>query len=176
MIRTRINQSKKTSIAVIILLALLTFASFGFFSESGDADFFLKIYRSIDIYGKVYKEIAVNYVDTLDPEEFMRAGIDGMLRTLDPYTVYVGEKENDEIDLVTTGKYGGIGVTIGLRDGYVTVINLLEGFSAAKQGVEIGDRIIEVEGKSTKGSSLEAIRQVMRCTWYRIKNEDRTGR
>ena len=158
----KINKRKKTTIAAVISLPVILFVSFGFFFESGDADFFLKIYRGIDTYGKVYKEIAVNYVDTLNPEEFMRAGIDGMLRTLDPYTVYIGEKENDEIDLVTTGKYGGIGVTIGLRDDFVTIINLIEGFSASKQGVEIGDRIIEIEGKTVKGNSLDNVRQLVR--------------
>ena len=163
--RTKINPRKKTILfrrVAFTLVLLIAVISLGFFSENDDASFFLKVYRSIDTYSKVYKEIAANYVDTLDPEEFMRAGIDGMLRTLDPYTVYIGEKENDEIDLVTTGKYGGIGVTIGIRDGYVTVINLLEGFSAAKQGVEIGDRIIEIEGKAIKGISLDAIRQLVR--------------
>ena len=150
--------------AAIILIPIAALTFFGFFSEGGDAEFYLKIYRGIDTYSKVYKEITINYVDSLDPEEFMRAGVDGMLRTLDPYTVYIGEKENDEIDLITNGKYGGVGVTIGLRDGYVTVINLLEGFSAAKQGVEVGDRIIEVEGKATKGMSLEGIRQFVRGT------------
>jgi carboxyl-terminal processing protease len=148
--------------AVVLLVPLLALTFFGFASEGSDAEYYLKIYHSIDMYSKVYKEITVNYVDSLDPEEFMRAGIDGMLRTLDPYTVYIGEKENDEIDLITNGKYGGVGVTIGLRDGYVTVINLLEGFSAAKQGVEVGDRIIDVEGKLTKGMSLENIRQFVR--------------
>ena len=150
--------------AVLFLVPLLSLTFFGFVSGDNDADFYLKIYRGIDMYTKVYKEIAVNYVDSLDPEEFIRAGIDGMLKTLDPYTVYIGEKENDEIDLITTGKYGGVGVTIGLRDGYITVINMLEGFSAAKQGMEVGDRIIEVEGKSTKGISLDAIRQLVRGT------------
>ncbi len=143
-------------------MPLLALTFFGFASEGGDAEFYLKIYHGIDMYSKVYKEITISYVDSLNPEEFMRAGIDGMLRTLDPYTVYIGEKENDEIDLITSGKYGGVGITIGLRDGYVTVINLLEGFSASKQGVEVGDRIIEVEGKTTKGISLEAIRQYVR--------------
>jgi len=157
-----LNKEKRRTIAAILVLSLAAIGFFGFISESGEADFFLKVYRSIDTYSRVYKEVAVNYVDTLDPEEVMRAGIDGMLKTLDPYTVYIGEKENDEIDLVTTGKYGGIGVTIGLRDGYVTVINLLEGFSAAKQGIEIGDRIIEIEGKPTKGITLESIRQLVR--------------
>ena len=160
--QTQMSSRKKTHRAAFILVPLLALTFFGFVSEGGDAEFYLKIYRGIDTYSKVYKEITINYVDSLDPEEFMRAGIDGMLRTLDPYTVYIGEKENDEIDLITNGKYGGVGVTIGLRDGYVTVINLLEGFSAAKQGVEVGDRIIEVEGKATKGISLEDIRQFVR--------------
>ncbi len=171
--QTHMKKNRKTTIAKIFLLSV-TFIFFGFLSENRDDDLFLKIYRGIDLYGKVYKEIAVNYVDTLNPEELMRAGIDGTLRTLDPYTVFIGEKEDDEIDLITTGKYGGIGVTIGQRDGYITVINLLEGFSAAKQGIEIGDRIIEVEGKSLKGSSLGDVRQLVRGvpgTELRIKIE-----
>jgi carboxyl-terminal processing protease len=160
--RTGWKSRNKTQRIAFILVPLAALTFFGFVSEGGDAEYYLKIYRGIDTFSKVYKEITINYVDSLDPEEFMRAGIDGMLRTLDPYTVYIGEKENDEIDLITNGKYGGVGVTIGLRDGYVTVINLLEGFSAAKQGVEVGDRIIEVEGKPTRGISLEAIRQFVR--------------
>jgi carboxyl-terminal processing protease len=158
----RLHSRNNLQRALFILLPFVACTMLGFSTESNDAEYYLKIYRGIDMYSKVYKEITINYVDSLDPEEFMRAGIDGMLRTLDPYTVYIGEKENDEIDLITSGKYGGVGVTIGLRDGYVTVINLLEGFSAAKQGVEVGDRIVEVEGKTTKGMSLENIRQFVR--------------
>ena len=149
----------------VVLTGILLAAAFfflGSFFAAGEADYYLRIYRSIDTYGKVYKEIAVNYVDTVDPEEFMRAGIDGMLKTLDPYTVYIGEKENDEIDLMTTGKYGGVGITIGMRDGVVTVINLLDGYSAAKQGVDVGDKITAVDGSPTKGLSLEGVRQLVR--------------
>jgi len=158
----RMSSTKKMHNTASFLIPFLALTFFGFVSEGDDAEYYLKIYRGIDTFSKVYKEISISYVDSLNPEEFMRAGIDGMLRTLDPYTVYIGEKENDEIDLITNGKYGGIGVTIGLRDGYVTVINLLEGFSAAKQGVEVGDRIIEVGGKAVKGISLEGIRQFVR--------------
>ncbi|MEK6756383.1 MAG: S41 family peptidase [Bacteroidota bacterium] len=125
-------------------------------------DFLLKIYRGIEIFGKVYKEIAINYVDDIDPDAFVHAGIDGMLKTLDPYTVYLGEKESDEIDLVTTGKYAGVGITIGLRDGIITVINPIEGFSAAKQGVQSGDRILEIDGKSVTSMSLEEVRVMVR--------------
>ncbi|MEX2090502.1 MAG: S41 family peptidase, partial [Bacteroidota bacterium] len=123
---------------------------------------FLKIHRGIDLFGKVYKEIATNYVDEVDPERFMKAGIDGMLKTLDPYTVYIGEKDNDEIDLVTTGKYAGVGITIGLRDGIVTVINPLEGYSAAKQGIQPGDRILEVDGTTIIAMAMEDVRLLVR--------------
>jgi carboxyl-terminal processing protease len=127
-----------------------------------DTDLMFKIYRGVDTFSKVYKEIAVNYVEEVDPERFMRAGIDGMLKTLDPYTVYIGENEGEELELVTTGKYAGVGITISLRDGSVTVINLVEGFSAAKQGIEIGDRILEVDGKNMIGAKPEDVRSLVR--------------
>jgi carboxyl-terminal processing protease len=135
----------------------------GFFGRSDD-ELFLKIHRWIGVFGKVYTDVAVNYVDEVDPERFMHAGIDAMLKTLDPYTVYLGEKESDEIDLVTTGKYAGVGVTIGMRDGYVTVISPMEGFSAAKQGIQSGDRILEIDGKSLKSLSTEEVRMMVRGT------------
>lgn len=143
---------------VTVLMAGFTLG----FSGLSDSDFFLKIHRSIDIFGKVYKEIATNYVDEIDPDRFMRAGIDGMMKTLDPYTVYLGEKESDEIDLVTMGKYGGIGITVGLRDGILTVISPIEGFSASKQGIEVGDRILEVDGKNVAGRSPIDVRMLVR--------------
>ncbi len=158
----QMSGKKNKKVTAYIAAALVAFVSFGFLVESGETEFFLKIYRGIDTFTKVYKEVAVNYVDEIEPDKLMRSGIDGMLKPLDPYTVYIGEKENDEIDLVTTGKYGGVGITIGMRDGAVTVINLLEGFSAAKQGIEVGDRIIEIDGKPLKGKSLEDVRLLVR--------------
>ncbi|HEY5615064.1 MAG TPA: PDZ domain-containing protein, partial [Bacteroidota bacterium] len=142
----------------VIVIACTCFAVFsaGFYNVA-DSELLLKIYRGIDLFGKVYKEVATNYVDDVDPDEFMRAGIDGMLKTLDPYTVYIGEKDSDEIDLVTTGKYGGVGITIGVRDGMIIVVSLLEGLSAAKQGIQIGDRILEIGGKTATGLRLDQI-------------------
>jgi carboxyl-terminal processing protease len=132
--------------------------------HTGESELFLKIHRGIDTFGKVYKEVAVNYVDDVDPERFMRAGIEGMLKTLDPYTVFLGEKENDELDLVTTGKYGGVGITIGIRDGFITIVNLLDGFSAAKQGLQIGDRIVEIDGQNLRGGTMDQVRVLVRGT------------
>jgi carboxyl-terminal processing protease len=149
-------------VALLVATSLVSFGILTGFYGVSDSEMFLKIHRGIDLFGKVYKEIATNYVDEVDPERFMKAGIDGMLKTLDPYTVYIGEKDNDEIDLVTTGKYAGVGITIGLRDGIVTVINPLEGYSAAKQGIQPGDRILEIDGTTITATPMEDVRLLVR--------------
>ena len=152
------------SVKSLGLLAIVVIACgflVGFFGRSDD-DLMLKTRQWIGVFGKVYTEVALNYVDPVDPERFMHAGIDGMLKTLDPYTVYLGEKESDEMDLVTTGKYAGVGITIGVRDGYITVLSPMEGFSAAKQGIQSGDRILEVDGKPLKSLSTDDVRELVR--------------
>lgn len=157
----RASNVRKASGFLIVLL-ITGVAGFGFMFS--DDEVLLKIYRGIDVFGKVYKEVSLNYVDEVDPDEFIRAGIEGMLETLDPYTVFIGENEHDEIDLVTNGKYGGIGVTIGVRDGKVIIVGLIEGFSAAKQGLQIGDRIVEVDGQEVTPALFREVRTVVRGT------------
>jgi carboxyl-terminal processing protease len=143
-------------IFVVVLLLLAGTQSFA------DDERYIKINRSIELFGRVYQEIINNYVDEIDPEQFMRAGIEGMLGTLDPYTTYIDESGRDEVDLLTTGRYGGVGVTIGVRDDQVTITSVTEGYSAAKQGIMIGDRIITVSGVDVKGKRLDEIRSQVR--------------
>ncbi len=127
-----------------------------------ESDNYYKISKSIEVFGNVYKEIAQNYVDEIDPEKFMRAGVDGMLETLDPYTVYIGEDEREQIDLLTTGKYAGIGVSIGVRDGKIMVIGLMDGYAAQRQGLQEGDRILEIGGVPVTGMKLDSVRALVR--------------
>lgn len=116
----------------------------GFFR--GDDDFYYKLSKSIDIFGEVYKFVATTYVDEINPDELMVAGIDGMLESLDPYTVFIEQEEKGDIDLITTGKYGGIGATVGIRNDDVTILELIEGYSAQRQGIRIGDVITKING------------------------------
>lgn len=132
------------------------------FLGADDSELYLRIHRSIELFSKVYKEITLHHVDEIKPEQLMRAGIDGMLGGVDPYTVFMDEDETDEIDLVTTGRYGGIGVSIGLRDGEIMIVNLLEGYSAARQGLQVGDKIIAVDGRAIHGLDFEEIRRLVR--------------
>jgi carboxyl-terminal processing protease len=152
---------KIISPASVLVISLVALAAFGFtvFAES---DIYFKIHQSIDIFGKVYKEISYNYVDEVDPAKFMRAGIDGMLKTLDPYTVYLGEKEDEEVELITTGKYAGVGITISVRDSFVVVVSLMERYSAARQGIQIGDRLLQVDGQKVLGVSMREVHRLVR--------------
>jgi len=145
-----------TSLRILLLLCVCA----GF--RWADTDYFFKIQKSIDIFGRVYREVTMNYVDEIDPEKFMHAGVDGLLSVLDPYTQFFSEQEGDEVELITTGKYGGIGVSIGVRDGYITILSLMEGYSAQRQGILPGDRVIEIEGKSVVGLKPEDVRSMTR--------------
>ncbi|MGQ9805063.1 MAG: S41 family peptidase [Chlorobiales bacterium] len=143
-----------------ILLVTMVFSGFGFVVKNEN---FFEITRNIDLLGKVYREISSSYVDNIDVAQFMRAGIDGMLSTLDPYTVFMDEEESDDIEQITTGKYAGIGVSLGTdADGNVMIMSITEGYAAHKAGMRIGDIIIEVDGKNVKGKTLSDIRAMVR--------------
>lgn len=140
---------------LIILVTISVLFTSGFLINK--SDIYFEIAKNIDIFTKVYKEVSFNYVDEINPEQFLRAGIRGMLSSLDPYTVFIDEKRQDDIELLTNGKYGGIGVTIGVRDAKVTIIEIMDGYSAQRQGIRIGDAIIQVDSVKISPENFEDI-------------------
>ena len=149
----------KKNVGLWLLVGIIAGLGVGFFAND---NIYLKINKNMDVFAQVYKEITTSYVDEVDPEKFMHAGIDGMLETLDPYTVFYGEKEGEEIDLITHGEYGGVGVSIGTRDGYIIVIAPMDGYSAQKQGIRAGDRIIEIDGQKIFNTNPDSVRTMVR--------------
>ena len=129
---------------------------------SGDDDIYEKINRNMDLFGQVYKEIALNYVDEIDADKFMTAGIEGMLSTLDPYTNYIDEKSRDQMDLITTGKYGGIGISISIRDSSIFITEIMNGYEAQKKGLRVGDKIIDIDGVNLRNQKAENMRNLVR--------------
>lgn len=144
----------------VIASVVLLFVFSGFFSGTGDIYF--EVSKSIDIFSKVYKEISFNYVDEIQPDKFMEAGIQGMLQSLDPYTIFIDENKKDEIDLITNGKYGGVGISIGVRGNNVTVIEVLDGYSAQRQGIRIGDIIIEAGGVEITPENIDDVSSLVK--------------
>lgn len=145
----------------ILLLPLLLFLFLGSAFDDDD-DIYDKINKNMDIFGKVYKEIALNYVDEIDPDIFVRAGIDGMLLTLDPYTIFIDENSKDEVDLITIGKYAGIGITVGLRDSLITITDVMNGYEAQRKGLRRGDKILEVDNNDMTNVKLRDVRKYVR--------------
>ncbi len=139
---------------------VLLFVFAGFFP--GKSDTYFEISKNIDLFGKVYKEISFNYVDSINPEEFMRSGIRGMLGSLDPYTIFIDENKQDDINLITNGKYGGVGISIGVRGDEVTVVEVLDGYSAQKQGIRIGDVLIEANNVKITPENVEDISSLVK--------------
>ena len=129
---------------------------------SGDDDIYEKINRNMNLFGQVYKEIALNYVDEIDADKFMTAGIEGMLSTLDPYTNYIDEKSRDQMDLITTGKYGGIGISISIRDSSIFITEIMNGYEAQKKGLRVGDKIIDIDGVNLRNQKAENMRNLVR--------------
>lgn len=127
-----------------------------------DNDIYFQINKSIDIFGRVYKEVTINYVDQLNPEEFMLSGINGMLTSLDPYTNFLDVNGQKDIEIITKGKYGGIGATVGLRNENITIVDLIEGFSAQRQGMRVGDIIMQINNVSVTKDNYENLSEFLK--------------
>ena len=157
------NSIKKIKLKYSTILLIFVCILFGFTFQS-DEDIYDKINRNMETFGRIYKEIALNYVDELDVDKFFKAGVEGMLETLDPYTTYYDDKSRDAVDLITTGKYGGVGITIGIKDSLIRITDVMSGYEAQRKGMRIGDIIKEIDGIDISGSKVDKIRQMVRGT------------
>jgi carboxyl-terminal processing protease len=101
-------------------------------------------------------------VDEVDPQKLMQSGIEGMLTSLDPYTVYLDKGERDDVELMTKGKYGGIGATIGIRNSKITIVDLVEGYSAQRQGLRIGDVITKIDSKKVSKDDYDNLSSMVK--------------
>lgn len=113
--------------------------------------------RAMELTVNMMRELSLNYVDTLDYEKLLQGATQGMVRDLDPYTAYIPEQEMSEFELLTTGKYGGVGSLIRLKGDYVIFAQPYEGSPSDRAGIKIGDRILEINGESAKGFTTEQV-------------------
>ena len=147
---------KLKSILVVIPLVLFSFVM------SSYVDSYFEISKNLDIFITLFKELNLYYVDDTEPGDLVEKGIDGMLKSLDPYTTFIPESDIEDYRFMTTGQYGGIGALIRKKDSLVVVAEPYEGFPADKAGLIAGDIILEVNGKSTEGKSTSDISEVLK--------------
>lgn len=150
---------KRLPAAASLLIVLLVGFLAGFWMPD---DEYFALRKNFQIFGAIYEELVTGYVDPLNPETLMRSGIDAMLQDLDPYTNFFDEADNGDIDIITRGRYGGVGLNVGVRNGRFTVVAPVEGASGYIQGVKAGDLILEADGQDVKDMSITDLRNILR--------------
>lgn len=139
---------KKNIITLIMATAMIASAAEPSSAQSQS----FKLGQWTEIHNSVIKELNRSYVDSLPIDRIMRAGIDAMLEELDPYTIYIPEEENEDLQMMLSNTYGGIGAIIyKKKDGNVIINEPYYGSPAHKSGLSCGDEIIEIDGMPTKG-------------------------
>jgi len=143
---------------LILVLALSLLAGGWVFREMAyQGDYYQQVKKNLKLFGEIYKNITERYVDEISPHDIIRAGIDGVLGSLDPYTVYYEDEESGDLDVLLTGQYGGIGITIGIKNNAITVISVVEGSPAQRVGILPGDQILTVDSFNTQTMRLEQL-------------------
>lgn len=123
-----------------------------------------EISKSIDIYNNVLRQLNMYYVDEIEPAELNENAINAMLEGLDPYTVFISESQIEDVKLMTTGEYGGIGAIIQYFDGNSQISEPYEGFPAAKAGLIPGDIFLEVNGIDVTGKVTSEVSELLKGT------------
>ncbi|MEE8058783.1 MAG: S41 family peptidase [Pseudomonadales bacterium] len=113
-------------------------------------------------FADVFNHIRLSYVEEIDDKTLLENAIRGMLSGLDPHSTYLDAKSFDDLQASTTGEFGGLGLEVGMENGFVKVIAPIDGTPAEKAGIESGDLIIKLDGKPVKGMSLNKAVNIMR--------------
>ena len=148
------SKIKKISLGLSVALLL-------FLGLAHTPDYF-EISKNLDIFNAIYRELNIAYVDGTKPGKLMKTGLDAMLNSLDPYTVYYAENEIEDYRYITTGEYGGIGATVNDIEGKIIIDEPREGFAAFKAGIRAGDQIIGVNGINVEGKKSDDITNLLR--------------
>lgn len=130
------------------------------FTAAASHDF--KIGQNIEILVNLFRDLNVFYVDQVDADRMLKDAAAGMVRSLDPYTEFLSAESMTDFEVMTTGKYGGIGSLIRQKDDGVYIAEPYRDSPADKAGLQIGDKILEINGRSVAGMSSQAVSSMMK--------------
>jgi carboxyl-terminal processing protease len=154
-------QRNLSMLLVLVLLAVVTVATFrdmNVWAAPGDRE---SIQEGLRLMVEASNLARKYYVDDIDNKQLYEDAVQGMLHGLDPFSAFISAERLSEFQKRVKGSFGGIGIVIGMDGGWLTVISPIEDCPAFRQGIMAGDKIIEIEGKSTEGMSLDdAVKQL----------------
>jgi carboxyl-terminal processing protease len=146
------RKGRKIALFVVAISALVVVIGFGLqhrcAAESGND------YESIELFTDVLKIVQKNYVEEVDTKKLVYGAINGMLSSLDPHSSFMPPDMYKEMKIETKGSFGGLGIEITVKDGYLTVISPIEDTPAFRAGIKAGDQILKIEDKLTKDMTI----------------------
>ncbi len=147
----------KRWVMIILILFFASVSAGGILADDEDTT-----YKGLSNFTRVIDLIERNYVESVDPQKLTTAAIEGMLKTLDPYSAYLTPERYKELEIGTSGEFGGVGMEVTVEDGVLTVITPLEDTPASKAGIKPGDLIIAIDGKPTQGMIADEAVKILR--------------
>lgn len=141
-------------LSTVVLMVCLSFTK--------PAERYFEIAKNLDIFATLFKEVNALYVDEVNPNQLIRTGIDAMLASLDPYTNYIPEDEVEDYRTLNTGQYGGIGAVTREIGSRTVVTMIMEGYSAQKGGLRIGDEIVKIDDVDIRRLTRDEAGQLMK--------------
>ncbi|MDI6739510.1 MAG: S41 family peptidase [Candidatus Edwardsbacteria bacterium] len=136
----------------LVLFSLVLGGAIGLHAQSYRMD---DLYSTIQLFNRAFHEVMSRYVVLPEPKKLIYGAIRGMLGTLDPHSTFLDPAGMRDLRVSTEGSFGGIGIQIDIRDGWLTVISPMAGTPASRLGIMAGDRIVKIEGVSTRGITTE---------------------
>src|SRR6266498_916505 len=146
-----IRHMKKVVMVSALLLILTLSLGGGVASKGNDS---AATYENLRLFTEVLSIIQSQYVDEVPPKDIIYSAIRGTLRGLDPHSSFLDPDMYREMQVETTGSFGGLGIELTLRDDVLTVVAPIEGTPAYRAGIQPGDRIVKIEGLTTKDMQL----------------------
>src|SRR4051812_13429553 len=125
------------------------------------ADTYFEISKNLDVFSAVYKDVNTYYVDDVEPSKLMRSCIDGMLKTLDPFTNYFSGSQIEGAKIQQGGKFGGLGIEIEVISSYPVITSIAQNQPADKGGLNVGDIIKTINGESTKDRKKDQVEKYL---------------
>ena len=125
------------------------------------ADYYFEISKNIDIFSALFKEVNTYYVDDVEPSKLMRTCIDGMLKTLDPFTNYYSESQIENARIQQGGKFGGLGIEIEIMNNGPVISSVTKDQPGDKGGLQVGDQIKSIDGNATANRNKDEINKLL---------------
>ena len=120
------------------------------------------IYNKIDLFSEVLEKISKEYVEEIDQNKVLDSAINGVLQSLDPYSAYMTPEMYKSMQTETSGKFGGLGIEVGMESGVVKVISPIDNTPASRAGIKAGDYIVKINGIQVQGKTLSEAVELMR--------------